>query len=153
MDGTDKASWSNSSGSHVLDVREAFMKLPDAKPEVVGAQIHDANDDVLEVRLEDKKLIVQYHDGKSEAVLDPNYTLGTPYDLKIVAEGGKVDLLYNGAKKAELPLSGSGWYFKVGAYVQSNGSHGDGPGSDGEVQVFKADVQHSGGGGEKSNRG
>jgi hypothetical protein len=144
MDGSQKASWSNTSGSHVFDVREAFTQLPKSKPEVVGAQIHDANDDVVEIRLEGTKLIAQYHDGKSEAVLDPNYKLGTAYDLKLVAEGGKVDVFYNGQKKAELPLSGSGWYWKVGAYVQSNASHNDGASSAGSVTVFKADVTHSG---------
>jgi hypothetical protein len=33
-----------------MEVHEAFMHLPTKKPEVVGAQIHDANDDVIEVR-------------------------------------------------------------------------------------------------------
>ena len=144
MNGSEKASWSNTSGTHVFDVREAFTKLPSAKPEVVGVQIHDAEDDVMQIRLEGKKLMVQYHDGKSEAVLDPDYQLGTPFDTRIVAANGKVDVLYNGEKKAELPLSGSGWYWKVGAYVQSNGSKGDGAGSTGEVVVYKADISHSG---------
>jgi Alginate lyase len=141
MNGGEKASWSNETGTHEIDVREAFTKLPDAKPEVVGVQIHDASDDVLQIRLEGKTLMVQYHDGKSEAVLDPNYQLGTPFDTRIVAADGKVDVFYNGAKKAELPLSGSGWYWKVGAYVQSNGSHGDGADSAGEVTVYRADVK------------
>jgi hypothetical protein len=98
----------------------------------------------MQIRLEGTKLMVQYHDGKSEAVLDPDYKLGTPFDTRIVAANGKVDVLYNGEKKAELPLSGSGWYWKVGAYVQSNGSKGDGAGSTGEVVVYKADISHSG---------
>jgi hypothetical protein len=142
MNGSEKAAWSNKSGSHVIDVREAFTKLPNAKPEVVGVQIHDDKDDVMQIRLEGQKLMVQYNDGKSEAVLDPNYKLGTPFDTRIVAGGGKVDVLYNGQKKAELPLSGSGWYWKVGAYVQSNGSKGDGASSTGEVVVYRADVTH-----------
>ena len=143
MNGNAKAAWSNKSGTHVFDVCEAFTKLPGNKPEVVGVQIHDGKDDVLQIRLEGQKLMVQYHDGKSQAVLDPNYKLGTPFDVRIVAASGKVDVLYNGQKKAELPLSGSGWYWKVGAYVQSNGSKGDGSGSAGEVVVYKADVKHS----------
>ena len=57
MNGTEKASWSNTTGTHVFDVREAFTKLPEAKPDVVGAQIHDAEDDVMQIRLEGKKLI------------------------------------------------------------------------------------------------
>jgi hypothetical protein len=145
MDGSKKAAWSNTSGTHTFDVREAFTQLPDSKPEVVGVQIHDDKDDVMQIRLEGKKLIVQYNDGKSEQVLDPSYQLGTPFDTKIVAAGGKVDVLYNGEKKATLPLSGSGWYWKVGTYVQSNGSHGDGSSSTGAVTVYKADIAHSGG--------
>ena len=52
-------------------------------------------------------------------------------------------VLYNGQKKAELPQSGSGWYFKAGAYVQSNTSKGEGSRSAGEVIVYKADISHS----------
>ena len=144
MNGAEKASWSNTSGTHVIDVREAFTKLPEAKPEVVGVQIHDAEDDVMQIRLEGKTLMVQSNDGKTETVLDPDYQLGTPFDTKIIAADGKVDVLYNGQKKASLPLSGSGWYWKVGAYVQSNASKGDGPASTGEVTVYRANVTHSG---------
>ena len=143
MNGSEKASWSNTSGSHTLDVCEAITKVPSAKPHVVAAQIHDGNDDVMQIRLEGKNLMVQYNDGKSNVVMDPNYTLGTPYNVRIIAANSKVDVLYNAEKKAELPLSGSGWYWKVGAYVQSNGSKGDGAGSMGEVVVYKADVKHS----------
>jgi hypothetical protein len=153
MNGSKKAAWSNKSGTHVFDVREAFTKLPDGKPEVVGVQIHDGSDDVLQVRLEGKKLMVQYNDGRSEAVLDPNYQLGTPFDVRIVAANGKVDVLYDGEKKAELPLSGSSWYWKVGAYVQANGSKGAGADSTGEVVVYKADITHSGGGSDSGRSG
>ena len=142
MNGSQKASWSNTSGTHTLEVCEAFTKLPAAKPEVVGAQIHDAKDDVLQIRLEGKKLVAQYDDGRSEAVLDTDYRLGTPYTVRIVAANGQVDVLYNGEKKAELPLTGSGWYWKVGAYVQSNSSKGDGAGSTGAVTVYSLRCAH-----------
>ena len=143
MNGGEKASWSNTSGSHTLDVCEAITKVPSAKPEVVAAQIHDGNDDVLQIRLEGQKLMVQYNDGGSEAIIDPNYVLGTPYNVRIIAANGKVDVLYNGQKKAELPLSGSGWYWKVGAYVQSNSTKGDGAGSVGEVTVYSLNCVHA----------
>ena len=143
MNGSQKASWSNTTGSHTLDVCEAITKTPTAKPEVVGAQIHDASDDVMQIRLEGKTLMVQYNDGKTETVIDPNYVLGTPYNVRIVAEGGKVDVLYNGQKKAEPPLSGSGWYWKVGAYVQSNTEKGESPDSTGEVTVYSLKCVHT----------
>ena len=143
MNGGAKASWSNTTGSHTLDVCEAITKTPTTKPEVVAAQIHDASDDVMQIRLEGKTLMVQYNDGKTETVIDPNYVLGTPYNVRIVAEGGKVDVLYNGEKKAELPLSGSGWYWKVGAYVQSNTEKGESPDATGEVTVYSLKCVHT----------
>ena len=146
INGRDKAAWSNTSGSHILDVCEAFDRLPGAKPEVVGAQIHDAVSDVMEIRLEGQKLAVQYNDGKSEQVLDPAYKLGTPYHLRIVAGDSRVVVLYNGQQKAVLPVRGSGWYFKIGAYVQSNTRTGD-RSSSGAVTVYSLKVRHTGGAG------
>ena len=110
--------------SHTLDVCEAITKTPTAKPEVVGAQIHDASDDVMQIRLEGKTLMVRSNDGKSETVHRPELRARHPVRRADRRRGGKVDVLYNGQKKAELPLSGSGWYWKVGAYVQSNTERG-----------------------------
>ena len=87
--------------------------------------------------------MVQYDDGKSEQVIDPNYVLGTPYHVRIVAADSKVDVLYNGEKKAELPLSGSGWYWKVGAYVQSSTDKGESPDATGEVTVYSLKCVHA----------
>ena len=49
MNGSNLASWSNKAGYHRMEVHEAFMHLPTKKPEVVGGQIHDADDDIIEV--------------------------------------------------------------------------------------------------------
>ena len=142
MNGSAKAAWSNTRGRHTLDVCEAITQVPSAKPEVVGAQIHDNKDDVLQIRLEGQKLMVQYDDGKAEQVLDPAYQLGTPYHVRIIAADSTVDVLYNGEKKADLPLTGSGWYWKVGAYVQANSDTGDAK-STGAVTVYALQVNHS----------
>ena len=99
MNGSAKAAWSNTSGTHTLDVCEAITQVPSAKPEVVGAQIHDDKDDVLQIRLEGQKLMVQYDDGKSEQPLDENYQLGTPYNVRIIAADSKVEVLYNGREE------------------------------------------------------
>jgi hypothetical protein len=140
-----EAAWSNTSGNHTLTVRQAITELPPVKPHVVAAQIHDGNDDVLQIRLEGESLAVQYNDGNDQVVIDPGYQLGTPYDLQIVAADSKVVILYNGAQAAELPLSGSNWYFKVGAYTQSNPDKGDEPGAAGEVVVYDLAIDHGNG--------
>jgi Alginate lyase len=97
MNGPEEAAWSNTSGVHTLTVSQAVTHLPDAKPEAVAAQIHDGNDDVLQIRLEGTRLLAQYDDGAQQVELDPNYTLGTRYTLTITAADQRV---------ASLPDSG-----------------------------------------------
>ena len=103
MNGSEKAAWSNTTGTHSLDVCEAITQFPSGKPEVVGAQIHDAADDVLEIRLEGQKLAVQFDDGKSEQVLDPAYTVGYPVPAADRRRRQKVDVQYNGGRRPSYP--------------------------------------------------
>jgi len=143
MDGEQKAAWSNRTGRHILTVRQAVTALPPVKPEVVVAQIHDAQDDVMLVRCEGSRLVVQWDDGDSEVVLDPAYRLGTPYELRIVAAAGRVEVFLDGVRKAEVPLSGSGWYFKTGSYVQSNLDRGEASDAVGEVVIYGLALDHA----------
>ena len=142
MNGTEEAAWSNESGRHTLRATEAVTELPESKPELVTAQIHGGDDDVMQIRLEGNHLMVQYADGAKQVMLDPDYRLGTPYDIEIVAAAHSVQVSYNGNPKAELPLSGSTWYFKAGAYVQSNPSKGDASGAAGQVIIYALEVDH-----------
>ena len=143
MTGTEKASWSNTTGTHVLRLRQAVTRLPTVKPHVVTAQIHDAENDVLEVRLENRRLLVAYDNGSDKITLDPAYALATPYDLQIDATDGHIRVSYNAIPKADISLSGSGWYFKTGSYVQSNPSRGDTPDAIGQVVLYSLSVQHT----------
>lgn len=143
MNGEAQASWSNTAGTHTLAVREAVTQLPSVKPDVVTAQIHDTNSDVVEVRLEGTRLIAQYDGGHTDVTLDPGYRLGTVYDLTIVASGGRIEVSYNGVRKAVIPQSGSGWYFKAGSYVQTNTSKGDPPDAVGVVVIYRLSVTHA----------
>ena len=143
MDGGEKAAWSNSTGTHTLEVRQAVLAVPPAKSQVVTAQIHDASDDVMEVRLEGERLIAQYDDGNENITIDPAYVLGTPYNLRIVAAGGRIDVFYNDVRKAEITRSGSQWYFKTGSYLQSNPEKGDRPDAVARVVLYSVRVTHS----------
>lgn len=145
MDGADKAAWSNDSGVHVLRARQAVTVLPPVKPHVVTAQIHDGEDDVMEVRLEGSRLLAQYDDGDRDVTLDPDYLLGTPFDLEIVATAGRIVVHYAGATTATATIerSGSGWFFKAGSYVQSNPERGDTADAVGAVVIYALDVQHT----------
>ena len=143
MTGGERAAWSNTRGTHTLEVRQAITEVPPAKPEVVAAQIHGGGDDVLQIRLEGRTLAVQYADGAKRVVLDPDYRLATPYDLRIVAADRRIVVFYNGEQKAEIAESGSDWYWKVGAYTQSNRERGDAADAVGEVVVYALDIDHA----------
>ena len=143
MNGAEEAAWSNGSGTHVLRATEAVTELPESKPELVTAQIHGGDDDVMQVRLEGNHLMVRYADGAKQVTLDPDYRLGTPYDIEITAAANSVRVGYNGEPKVELPLSGSTWYFKAGAYVQSNPSKGDPITAAGQVVIYSLEVTHT----------
>jgi hypothetical protein len=144
MNGTEKAAWDSTDGTHTLDVCEAITKTPATKPEVVSAQIHDTEDDVLQIRLEGTTLSVQYDDGRGEAVLDPDYQLGTPFRVTVDVSAEGIAVSYNGEHKTDIKKSGSGWYWKVGAYVQSNPSKGESPDAVGEVVVYSLDMKQDG---------
>ncbi len=141
--GTVKAAWSNTSGSHSMTVTEAITHLPSAKPEVVAAQIHDANDDVIMIRLEGRRLFVESDDGKNSGDLDTAYTLGTTFTVRILAENGHIYVSYNGVAKVDLARSGSGFYFKAGCYTQSNTTKGDSGDAYGQVIMYGLSVTHS----------
>ncbi len=143
MEGDKLASWSDTSGTHTMEVRQAVTQLPKAKPEVVTAQIHDTKSDVMEVRLEGQRLIGQYADGKQDFVIDPAYVLGTPYDIRIVAAGGRIDVWYNGNHAGGFNQSGSGWYFKTGSYLQSNTDRGDAADAVAKVVLYAVGVDHA----------
>ena len=143
MDGGKRAEWSNRSGTHTMELRQAVTTLPPVKPEVVTAQIHDEDSDVLEVRLEGNRLLASYDDAKGEFVIDPAYVLGTPYDLRVVAGADRIDVFYNGAHAGAADVAGTGWYFKTGSYVQSNPEKGDAPDAVARVVLYALRVTHT----------
>jgi hypothetical protein len=140
--GSQNASWANTAGSHSMTIRQAITHVPDAKPHVVAGQIHDGSDDVIMIRLEGSRLFVE---GSSNDLgeLDPNYALGTPFTVQVIAQDGQIYVHYNGAHKVSYARAGGDFYFKAGCYTQSNPSRGDAPGAYGEVIIYSLHVSHS----------
>jgi len=144
--GKDNASWSMTSGAHVMFIDQAITAVPKTKKHVVAGQIHDSSDDVIVIRLEYPKLFVDIN-GNDGPVLDSNYTLGKRFTLKFVAVNGQIKIYYNGSQAPAYTMSktGSGNYFKAGAYTQSNCSKETVCDSSnyGEVAIYGLSVQHS----------
>jgi hypothetical protein len=139
--GRNEASWSNHSGKHVMKVTQAITAVPKVKPHVVAGQIHDAEDDVVMVRLEGKRLFVEA-DGDEVGTLDTNYVRGTRFTVTITATPKGIDTTYEG-HTVSYDKVGGGYYFKAGCYTQSNTGQGDAPDAAGTVVIYDLTVSHS----------
>lgn len=140
-DGRANASWATNQGTHTMTLRAQINQLPPAKPHVVCAQIHDADDDLMMVRLERKKLFIERND-IGDIPLDDDYELGTAFDIKIEAADGVVKLWHNDELKMTWEVTTDGCYFKAGCYTQSNPDRGDEPDAYGEVILHALTVEH-----------
>lgn len=125
---------------HRLEMRVSITHTPSEKPHVVCAQIHDAEDDLIMVRLEGKKLFVE-HESDRIAWLERNYRLGTPFDLGIEASNGEVQISYNEQVVLTWSKEAAGCYFKAGCYTQSNPEKGDDSTDYGEVVIYELDIE------------
>jgi hypothetical protein len=142
--GKTLASWSTTSGTHTMTITQAVTQLTPVKPHIVVGQIHDANDDVMVIRLEGRHLFVD-HNGVQGNTLSNDYQLGTRFTVTIVAAGGHIKTYYNGSTTAadDYAISGAGCYFKAGAYVQSNPTKGhDAPDAVGANTIYELNVSH-----------
>lgn len=145
--GMVKASWSSTSGTHTMFLDQAITSVPKKKKHVVAGQIHDANNDVIVIRLEYPNLYVNVN-GKNKSKLDSAYVLGKRFTVKFMVSEGKTSVYYNNSATPAYTLNKkySDAYFKTGAYTQSNCSkegsllcHDD---NYGEVVVYDIRVLH-----------
>lgn len=141
--GGTNASWSNSSGTHTMTIRQSINYTLKAKKHVVAGQIHDADDDVTVLRLEGNQLWMTNGNNTHHKLLDGNYVLGTEFTVKFTANSSGITIDYNnGAASGFLGKRISGAYFKAGAYTQSNTSKGDSSSAYGEVRIRSLVVTH-----------
>lgn len=143
--GGKEASWTGKSGTHTLTVVEAFTALPLEKPQLVGAQVHDAKKDWATFRLEGTKLYITNSDDSHYQLADPNYVLGTPFEAKFIVGNKLIRAYYNGALVASINASKlKGAYFKAGAYTQANCTNSSPCSATnyGETQIHSITVSH-----------
>lgn len=146
--GTANASWKSTSGTHIMFVDQAIASLPQKKKQIVAGQIHDAKDDVIVIRLQERRLFVNV-DGENVKTLDENYVLGKRFNIKFVVNNGQTKIYYNGSPSPAYTLNKdySDAYFKAGSYTQSNCSIEDSSKCNdtnyGEVIIYEITVTHS----------
>lgn len=158
--GSDEAGWNMASGTHTMEIWQAFTKRPNrgSIDPVVGGQIHDSgnnSDDITVCRLDGPNVVATRGDrselGRGAKLLIANYRMGTYFRLKMVAGpwgvryfiGGKLvatQTMSELRNSGSLPNGTSGMYFKAGAYTQANSENGTGAG---EVWIKSLTVTHT----------
>lgn len=143
-DGSDEASWSNTSGTHTMEIDTAVTHLPQDKEHIVVGQIHGGDDDVTVFRLEGSKLYVTKGDDSNYALVTDDYKPGTRFKAKFVATDGKIDAYYNGNLAATVEVESETSYFKAGAYTQANCENSDPceAGNYGEAVLYGLNISH-----------
>jgi poly(beta-D-mannuronate) lyase len=134
------AAWDTDMGVHRMTTMLAITQTPPVKKHVVCAQIHDAEDDVLMVRLEGKKLLVE-RTSERDVLLATDYMLGTPFELTIEAADGRIRVWHNAELKMDWKLARQNCYFKAGCYTQSN-TDKDAADAYGEVAIYRLRIEH-----------
>jgi hypothetical protein len=127
LDGTN-ANWGIRDGrQHNLTATVAIMRVPIRKPEVVFAQIHDSDDDLIELRASGNATrgykLDAFHDSIVYGVMDTNYILGRRFTFRISAENGIVRVYYKNMNTPSFSFRSSkkGCYFKLGSYQVNDG--------------------------------
>jgi poly(beta-D-mannuronate) lyase len=149
--GTKKASWSTTDGSHTMSVTEAVTELPLVKPQIVCAQIHSPDHDVIEIEADGLHSVrpgtvalgVRFEGTTQARLLDPTYVLGERFKITLKVRDGRIKVAFNDQTMLVLDESGSGMYFKAGVYTQSNASKGDVPPAAGQVIIYRLAVTHT----------
>lgn len=148
MNGASLASWTTSSGTHIMRVTQAITSVPLGKKEIMAGQIHDATNDVVAIRLNSNGKLFIDHNGVHGATLVEHYVLGTSFSIEWEVKADQVKTYYNGTLVETYSLTDTGLYFKAGAYTQSNctteAEKGQkcGPLNYGEVVITKLQVEH-----------
>jgi hypothetical protein len=123
---TTQASWNASSGRHQMSAYQTVTALHVSfKPELCIFQIHDAADDTLQViaKAPDGSTTMSWVlkvGGTQVATLATGVALGDRHQLHADVNNGTLTFKYDGVTKYTGSFTGSGQYFKIGAYLQAN---------------------------------
>jgi hypothetical protein len=113
---------------------------------IVFQQVHGPDDDVCQIIYDaGQGLGLSHNDGDDWEVIDENYINNTRIKSILAVVNNRIQVVYNGAMKVDIPKSGKGWYFQTGCYVQTGGrsTHKEPAGAYGESTLYDVQVTHS----------
>lgn len=146
--GTTKAAWSASSGTHTMEWKVKVLHQTAVKPEISLGQIHDGSDDRFQLRWEDGDISCNVNGGDSDGgvthEVDTNLSIGDEIHAKIVVNSSQLRFYYGGVLQFTESFTGSGMYFKLGTYGQSNNRDQANSASDyHEAEFYDLTVTHA----------
>jgi hypothetical protein len=127
-----------------MSYRATVLHMEDDKPEIVIGQMHDGDDDTLQIRCEGTEWVCNIN-GETHSTSLGNFSWGTEVAVEIRVDDGTLTVKINGSTKITTdPGWGSGQYFKIGSYTQQNDRDQDNP-SNGyaSCQIRDLVVSHS----------
>jgi hypothetical protein len=116
----------------IMDADMSVTKIPDGESGFVIGQLHRRSDPYVIIRaLRTGVIRVEDHSGGFKIVgeFTNNYKLGTFFNIKMVAESGKISVSFNGKLVATMQTNSYG-YYKIGSYLQR-----DNEGDEAEVEI------------------
>lgn len=131
-DGTTRADWNGSSGTHYMKGRSRITHVAATKPWVCFFQIHDAKSDLVRVQTESggsgptglKIVARRTPPGSSSEIattIRNAYTLNTWIDWDIRIVNGTLSISLDGSQVLSASgMGATGCYMKTGCYAQSN---------------------------------
>lgn len=134
-----KAVWSSSLGKHKFSGIFAVSRFTTIKAEVCVFQIHDGNNDLLQIIVTPQW--VKYKFTNFKIVLG-NYVPEEKFKIKCKIENNRMYLQYNFNESIVLPIDSNTLYFKAGNYLQTNDAIELDANEYSQVRIFKADVDH-----------
>lgn len=138
QDGTSKAAWNASTGTHILSGSTKVLHLPAHRPWACLAQMHDASSDCIMIMCDNGngsskvggtqalwcKIMGSY---TSTPLMSP-YTIGTEFSWQFKLVNGVLTVSINGVVKFTdsstfTSQTASDKYFKTGCYLQASSSY------------------------------
>jgi hypothetical protein len=148
---TTKASWSGTSGRHIMRGKTRVVHFAPEKPEVSVAQIHDASDDILMLHVTGSSATgaqtwrIKVKGVESGTTLT-GVALGQEVSWDFDLNNGALTVKLNGstAYTGNPGYASSGCYFKAGEYAQQNSTDQSNPATEyGRSELRDLFVSHS----------
>lgn len=134
-----KKSWSSSIGKHRFEAIISVDKFPKNKPEVCVFQIHDGDDDVLQVLVDPQNIRFHFNFIKFRVL---SYSPGERFRVKCKVRKNMVSLQINFEDPSELIVQNDTLFFKTGNYLQSNEKTENDSTQTSKVSIWDLQVSH-----------